>query len=254
MFFFNRNIGLFFTLISVVCASIMVILVKILSESVNIYSILFYRGFFGLLLISIFLFKIKKEQLYTKRIHVHFARSVINSLALFFWFIAVATSTLSEISAIGNTAPIFATLLAIIFLKEKIFINRIIAIILGFVGVLIIVQPGFNNLDSGYYYALAAAILWGMLVVVLKDLGKTENFFAVIFYFQLSLCFFFGLIFINQIELLTKTEFWLILLMAIFGNLSQLTYFQALKYKDVSFVTPFEYLRFVLIAFFAIMF
>ena len=252
--FFKNNAGLFFTLISVVCASFMVIIVKLLSETVNIYSILFYRGFFGFLLVSIFLFKIKKEQLYTKRIHVHFVRSVINALALFFWFIAISTSTLAEVSAIGNTAPIFATFLAIIFLKEKIFLNRIIAIFLGFIGVLIIVQPGFYSIEVGYYYALIAAILWGMLVVFLKDLSKTENFFAVIFYFQLSLCLFFGLIFFNQIEFLTQKEFLWILLMAFFGNLSQLCYFQALKYKDVSFVTPFEYLRFVLIAFFAILF
>ena len=211
--FFKNNAGLFYTLISVVCASFMVIIVKLISETVNIYSILFYRGFFGFLLVSIFLFKIKKEQLYTKRIHIHFVRSVINALALFFWFIAISTSTLAEVSAIGNTAPIFATFLAIIFLKEKVYLNRIIAILLGFIGVLIIVQPGFYSIEEGYYYALIAAILWGMLVVFLKDLSKTENFFAVIFYFQLSLCLFFGLIFFNQIGFLTQIRILFILML-----------------------------------------
>ena len=254
MLILNKNIGLFYTLISVLCASLMVIVVRLLSETVNIQSILFYRGFFGFILVVLFLFKINKQQLRTKRIHIHFVRSVINAFALFFWFSALSTSTLSEVAAIGNTAPIFATLLAIIFLKEKIFLSRLFAIILGFAGVLVIMQPGFTDISTGYYYALLASILWGMLVVFLKDLSKTENFFAVIFYFQLSLFLFFGLFFFNKIELLNQKEFLWILLIAIFGNLSQLFYFQALKYKDVSFVTPFEYLRFVLITFLAVIF
>ena len=93
-----------------------------------------------------------------------------------------------------------------------------------------------------------------MLVVFLKDLTRTENFYAVIFYFQLLICIMFGIIFFNHIELLNQKEILLLLLMAALGNFSQLFYFQALKYKDVSFVTPFEYLRFVLITFFGIMF
>ena len=84
MFILNKNIGLFYTLISVLCASLMVIVVRFLSETVNIQSILFYRGFFGFILVALFLFKINKQQLRTKRIHIHFVRSVINAFALFF--------------------------------------------------------------------------------------------------------------------------------------------------------------------------
>ena len=254
MFSQNKNIGLYYALLSVLCASLMVILVRYLAETVNIYSILFYRGLFGFLLVAIFLFIIKKKHLYTKRFHVHIIRAIINAGALFFWFSALARSTLAEVSAISNTAPIFATILAIVFLKEKIILNRFFAILLGFFGVILIMKPGFSTIDIGYYYALFASILWGMLVVFLKDLTKTENFYAVIFYFQLLLCILFGIIFFNFIELLNQKDLLLLLLMAALGNFSQLFYFQALKHKDVSFVTPFEYLRFVLITFFGIIF
>lgn len=250
----SKNYGLYYTLISVLCASIMVIIVKIVSESTNIYSILFYRGFFGFILVAFFLIKINKNLLYTKRIHIHFLRGAVNAAALFFWFNALILSSLAEVSAIGNSAPIFATLLAILLLKEKIFFKRILAIALGFAGVLLIVKPGISQIETGYYYALIAALLWGFLVVFLKNLSKTENFFSVIFYFQLFLFVFFGLFFYQEIELIGKNNFLLILAMALFGNLSQLFYFLALKYKDVTFVTPFEYLRFVIITILAIIF
>ena len=90
------------------------------------------------------------------------------------------------------------------------------------------------------------------LVVFLKNLSKTENFFSVIFYFQLFLFIFIGLIFYNKIELPNLNTLIWIILMSILGNLSQIFYFQALKFKDVSFVTPFEYLRFIIIAFFGV--
>ena len=249
-----KNYGLYYTLISVICASIMVIIVKVLSETTNIYSILFYRGFFGFILVTFLLIKIKTNQLYTKKIHVHFLRGAINAAALFFWFNALVLSPLAEVSAIGNSAPIFATLLAILLLKEKIFFKRILAIILGFIGVLMIIKPGNLQIEIGYYYALIAAVLWGFLVIFLKNLSKTENFFSVIFYFQLFLFVFFGIFFYKEIEVINQNNFFWLLAMALFGNLSQLFYFQALKYKDVTFVTPFEYLRFVIITILAIIF
>ena len=249
-----KNYGLYYTLISVICASIMVIIVKVLSETTNIYSILFYRGFFGFILVTFLLIKIKTNQLYTKKIHVHFLRGAINAAALFFWFNALVLSPLAEVSAIGNSAPIFTTLLAILLLKEKIFFKRILAIILGFIGVLLIVKPGNLQIEIGYYYALIAAVLWGFLVIFLKNLSKTENFFSVIFYFQLFLFVFFGIFFYQEIEVINQNNFFWLLAMALFGNLSQLFYFQALKYKDVTYVTPFEYLRFVIITILAIIF
>ena len=249
-----KNYGLYYTLISVICASIMVIIVKVLSETINIYSILFYRGFFGFILVTFLLIKIKTNQLYTKKIHVHFLRGAINAAALFCWFNALVLSPLAEVSAIGNSAPIFATLLAILLLKEKIFFKRILAIILGFIGVLMIVKPGNLQIEIGYYYALIAAVLWGFLVIFLKNLSKTENFFSVIFYFQLFLFVSFGIFFYQEIEVINQNNFFWLLAMALFGNLSQLFYFQALKYKDVTYVTPFEYLRFVIITILAIIF
>jgi drug/metabolite transporter (DMT)-like permease len=250
----TKNYGLYYTLISVICASIMVIIVKVLSETINIYSILFYRGFFGFILVTFLLIKIKTNQLYTKKIHVHFLRGAINAAALFCWFNALVLSPLAEVSAIGNSAPIFATLLAILLLKEKVFFKRILAIILGFIGVLMIVKPGNLQIEIGYYYALIAAVLWGFLVIFLKNLSKTENFFSVIFYFQLFLFVSFGIFFYQEIEVINQNNFFWLLAMALFGNLSQLFYFQALKYKDVTYVTPFEYLRFVIITILAIIF
>lgn len=249
-----KNLGLAYILLSVFFASLMVILIKYLSDYMNIYSILFYRGFFGFILVLPFFLKLNPNILITKRIHIHFIRSIVNALALYFWFTSLTLSSLADVSAIGNSAPIFATLLAIIFMKEKIFFSRITAIVFGFVGVIIILNPNFNYVELGHYYALTAAVLWGFLVVFLKNLSRTENSFSVIFYFQLFLFVSFGIFFYDFIEVADKLNFVLILLLALFGNLSQICYFQALKLKDITFISPFEYLRFIFLTVFGIIF
>jgi drug/metabolite transporter (DMT)-like permease len=250
----SKNLGLAYILLSVFFASLMVILIKHLSESMNIYTILFYRGFFGFIFVLIFFLKIDFNILYTKRIHIHLIRSIVNALALYFWFTSLTLSTLADVSAIGNSAPIFATLLAVLFMKEKIILSRMYAILFGFIGVIIILNPNFTDVNIGHYYALIAAILWGFLVVFLKNLTKTENAFSVIFYFQLFLFLSFGILFYDYIELPTNINFIYILLLALFGNLSQICYFQALKFKDITFISPFEYLRFLFLTIFGIIF
>jgi len=249
-----KNLGLAYILLSVFFASLMVILIKYLSDYMNIYSILFYRGFFGFILVLPFFLKLNPNILITKRIHIHFIRSIVNALALYFWFTPLTLSSLADVSAIGNSAPIFATLLAILFMKEKIFFSRITAIVFGFVGVIIILNPHFDYIELGHYYALTAAVLWGFLVVFLKNLSRTENSFSVIFYFQLFLFVSFGIFFYDFIEVADKLNFVLILLLALFGNLSQICYFQALKLKDITFISPFEYLRFIFLTVFGIIF
>ena len=250
----TKNLGLAYILLSVFFASLMVVLIKYLSDTVNIYSILFYRGFFGFIFVLFFFIKIDFNILYTKKIHLHLIRSIINALALYFWFTSLTMSSLADVSAIGNSAPIFATLLAILFMKEKIILSRVLAILLGFIGVIIILNPNFEYFAIGHYYALIAAILWGFLVVFLKNLSRTENFFSVIFYFQLFLFISFGILFYEYIEMQTNLNFIFILLLALFGNLSQICYFQALKLKDISYISPFEYLRFIFLTLFGIIF
>ena len=250
----TTNLGLAYILLSVFFASLMVILIKYLSDTVNIYSILFYRGFFGFIFVLFLFIKIDFNILYTKKIHLHLIRSIINALALYFWFTSLTMSSLADVSAIGNSAPIFATLLAILFMKEKIILSRILAIFLGFLGVIIILNPSFDYFKIGHYYALIAAILWGFLVVFLKNLSRTENFISVIFYFQLFLFLSFGILFYEYIEIQTNLNFIFILLLALFGNLSQIFYFQALKLRDISYISPFEYLRFIFLTLFGIIF
>ena len=119
---------------------------------------------------------------------------------------------------------------------------------------IIILNPNFNYVELGHYYALTAAVLWGFLVVFLKNLSRTENSFSVIFYFQLFLFVSFGIFFYDFIEVTDKLNFVLILFLALFGNLSQICYFQALKLKDITFISPFEYLRFIFLTVFGIIF
>ena len=138
-----------------VCAfSIMDLIVK-WSDSYPLGQVLFFRGFFGLV---IYFFLIPRERLknfyYTKRAGLHFLRCLFGLIALISIFIALRNLPLATVVSISFAAPIFATIMSIFFLNEKVGLYRWLAVITGFIGILVISEPGFSSLNIYYIYPL----------------------------------------------------------------------------------------------------
>ena len=129
-----------------VCAfSIMDLIVK-WSEHYPLGEVLFFRGFFGLLF---YFFIIPKERLkdfyYTKRIGLHFLRCTFGLIALLAIFTALRNLPLATVVSISFAAPIFTTIFSIFFLSEKVGFFRWLAVFVGFIGIVIIAEPGFSS-------------------------------------------------------------------------------------------------------------
>ncbi len=132
--------------------------VKYLSNDLHPIIICFYRCLMGLILISPFIIKNNFRALKSKNIKLQFSRVIINIFSMIFWFSAIGIMQFEKAAALGFTTPLFTTILAIIILKEKIRFHRTAALLIGFLGIIIIVRPGYVPLELGAVFILSYAM------------------------------------------------------------------------------------------------
>ena len=116
----------------------------------------------------------------TSSIKLQLLRCSINVYSMISWFTAIATLHLETAAAIGFTTPLFTTLLAIIFLGEVIKMQRITALIIGFIGILVVIRPGFVPLEAGALWLLSAAISFSFVIIIVKKLMENYKGFLTI--------------------------------------------------------------------------
>ena len=251
--FFPKNktkiLVLTLSLISTFSAAIMVSGIKILSNELNAFILVFYRCFFGLIIILPFLFLQKFKDLKTHNIKLQFLRCSINLYSMISWFIAIGTLQLEKAAAIGFTTPLFTTLLAIIFLGEAIKFHRITALIVGFIGILVVVRPGFIVMESGVLWLLSATISFSFVLIIVKKITEKDTSLTTAFYHMLFLTpptFIISLFYWQNISFI---QFIIFTIVAIFGFITQISSNQALKMSDASFVMPLQFTNLIWLSF-----
>ena len=111
----------------------------------------------------------------TNRYREHFQRGLSQFGSMSCMFIAFRTLSLGSATAISFSAPLFTTLLSIVVLKEQVGIHRWLALLLGFVGVLVVTHPGAGTLSIGAFFALANAVLISSVAVAIRRMSATES-------------------------------------------------------------------------------
>jgi len=216
------------------------------SEHYPLGEVLFFRGFFGLLF---YFFVIPRERLkdfyYTKRAGLHFLRCIFGLIALLAIFTALRNLPLATVVSISFAAPIFTTIFSIFFLSEKVGFFRWLAVFVGFIGIVIITEPGFSSLNIYYVYPIIFCLGLSYVAIAIRQLSTTEpvwlislNFSAVI---TLASIFTipFGWIMPNMKDLV------LLSFIGVFGGVANLWLSQSYKFSEVSLVTPLKYLALV---------
>ncbi|MEM7256238.1 MAG: DMT family transporter, partial [Pseudomonadota bacterium] len=160
----------------------MFVSVKAVSEDVPLGEIVFFRSFFALIPLIIFLW-IRNEfphGMATKRPLDHFLRASFGALALFGSFAAIARLHLAEAILIAQLSPILMAVAAVFILSEKMTIWRIAGLVLGFAGVVVLVWPDLqggidNSRLTGYLIGIAAAVLSALALIMVRSLNRTES-------------------------------------------------------------------------------
>tara|TARA_Y100001970_G_scaffold49047_2_gene62183 strand:+ start:4224 stop:5105 length:882 start_codon:yes stop_codon:yes gene_type:complete len=241
----KNQLGFLYMLLSVCAFSVMDLIVK-WSEHYPLGQVLFFRGFFGLLFYFLIIPKDRlRDFYYTKRLGLHFLRCMFGLIALLAIFIALRNLPLATVVSISFAAPIFTTIFSIFFLSEKVGLFRWLAVFVGFIGIIIITEPGFSSLNIYYIYPIIFCLGLSYVAIAIRQLSTTEPVWLISLNFSaaITLASFFTIPFgwimpdIKDLILLS--------LIGIFGGVANLWLSQSYKYSEVSLVTPLKYLALV---------
>ena len=221
--------------------SLMAVFVKIIGPNFHSSQIAFLRNLIAIIFIFPLLLRAGGIGLLkTRRIKLHFFRAFAGVCGNILFFYSFQRLPLADVIVISQAVPIFVTILAVWVLNEKVGWRRWLAVLVGFLGVTLAIQPSINFALVSLY-ALAATVFWATTILMMRLLGATESPFSVAFYFML-----FGAVITGcaQPWVWRSPEpdiIFLIIGVGLTGALGQLLMSYSLKLASASVVTPFNY-------------
>ncbi len=241
----NNQFAIFLIIISIIFGTLMGTFIKLAQEELNVFTTGFLRFFFGFLIITPYILKTKFEVFSTKNLKIHILRSALNLPAMLLGFAALAMLPLEKMTAIHFIVPIIVTILAVIFLKEKIYLYRSIALVMGFLGMLIILRPGIIDISIGIYMALISSLIWSVVIILTKKVSRDDSAITILShqYVYMSL-FSFPLVIYFWDQPSLKTIIF-ILCAAMSGTILHIALNHAYKLVDVTMTQPYSFLGLV---------
>ena len=241
----KNQLGFFYMFISVCAFSVMDVIVK-WSDDYPVGQVLFFRGFCGIIPI---LFLIPKDRFIdfykTSRPFLHFKRCLAGLIALISIFIALRNLPLATVVSISFAAPIFTTIFSIFLLNEKVGFYRWLAVFVGFIGVIIISEPGFSSLNLFYIYPIIFCLGLSYVAIAIRKLSSTEPVWLIGFFFSFSIMTLSFFTFYQNWIIPSFIDLFLLSMVGILGGLANLWLTQSYKFSEVSLVSPLKYLALV---------
>lgn len=226
--------------------SLMSGLMKLAAETgVTAPEMMFYRAIFGLpVVLAWVMMGPGIGAITTRRPLMHLWRGALGVTGILCLFQALTLLPLADATTLGFTAPMFATLLSFLFLKEAVGRHRWLAVVVGFVGVMIVMRPGGDALPAmGVAFALIGAGFSAAVTVTLRHLSQTEHVAAIVFWFFIA-CAVVGALLLPAFgSLHPPLAFAFLAGGGMAGGVAQLAMTESLRLAPVSAVTPFDYLQ-----------
>jgi drug/metabolite transporter (DMT)-like permease len=231
--------------LSVCTFSVMDLLVK-WSSDYPTGEVLFFRGFFGLLPTYFLIPKNKLKTFYTtERSKEHLFRCLMGLMALIAIVIALRELPLAVVVSLSYAAPLFITVLSIFLLSEKVGVFRWLAVLIGFVGVIIIAEPGFKGMNYLYFLPLIFCIGMAFVTITIRKLSTTEPIWLISIFFTITILIA-GLATIPMGWIMPNfQDFILLALIGVTGGSANLFLTQSYKLSEVSLVAPLKYLALI---------
>ncbi len=167
------------TLISFVA---MAVAVRELSSPMGTFEIMFFRSLVGLAVVLPIVLTLGWDSVRSGRLGLHAARNIFHFGGQGAWIYGLTLLPLAEVTAIEFTTPIWLAILAVVFLRERLDRGRLVAIVLGFTGILVILWPGIEAVQPGALVVLAGALGFASTHIFTKKLTATESPLAILFY------------------------------------------------------------------------
>ena len=206
----------------------------------------FFRTAFGMLtLYVIILPRMGLAAFHTRRPGAHVKRAVSQFGSMTCFMFALQLMPLADVTAIGFTAPLFTTLLSIVILKDRVGIHRWGALIVGFLGVLLITHPGPGTLQIGVGFALANALLISTVTIAIRQMRTTESTETLTLWQMTSITLFTACLLPFGFAMPTWADLGLLALAGFGNGTAQYMWTRALHLAPPSAITPFNYLSLI---------
>jgi drug/metabolite transporter (DMT)-like permease len=219
--------------------------VKFLSDDLHPIIICFYRSLMGLILITPFVVRNNFKALHTKNMRLQIFRASINIISMICWFSAIGMMHFEKATALGFTTPLFTTVLAVVVLGEVIRFHRTAALLLGFIGIIIIIRPGYVPFEFGTVLMLVASFSFSFVLIFVKKLSATDSSLTIIFYHLLYMTPVFFILSLFYWENINLNQLNIFILMGASGLLSHWCLAQAFKMSDTTFVMPLQFTKLI---------
>lgn len=218
-------------------------------HGVHPWEVAFFRNLFSLAVMAPWIIKAGFAGLKTARFKLYTLRSAVGVFSMMAWFWSVSLLPITEATALGFTAPFFTTILAALVLREVVRLRRWAAVLVGFVGTLVILRPGSGDVPAmGAAVALFAAGTQACSTIMVKTLARTESPNAIVAYMG---------IYLTPMSLVPAAFVWQwptwgmlgwMALVGVVGTFAHLCFTRALRAADASAIVPIDFARLVFVA------
>ncbi len=218
------------------------------ADGLHATQIAFFRNLFALMFMLPWVLRTGLVAVRTRRFRAHFWRGVVGLGAMNLWFLAVAVLPLAQAVALNFTFPLFGTILAALVLKEDVRLRRWSATLVGFLGVLVVLQPWDGGIAWASLIPVAAAAFMATSSIMVKSLSSTEAPGTMVFYMNLIM---------TPLSLIPAAFYWhwpelrtwgIVVVLGFFAAVSHIMLTRAYVRADASAIQPFDYLRLPFIA------
>ncbi len=230
-------------LLSGFCAVLMNVLIRVAAERLHPFEVTFFRCLFGLAVMLPFILRAGPSLWHSPKIGFYTLRAAVGLVSMLTWFYGITLVPLATATAVNFTAPLFATLGAALILREDVRLRRWSAVIVGFLGVVIIIRPGAAPLDANLLLILISAASAAMNSITVKFLARSERPNAIVAYFVMYL---------TPLSLVPALFVWewpdlrtlgALAGLGAIGTVAHLSVARAYVAADASACAPFEFVR-----------
>jgi drug/metabolite transporter (DMT)-like permease len=234
--------GILFMIASTLLLAVSNALAKWLVAIYPVGEVMFFRSFSSLAVCAAFVLPMTGFAVFaTQRPRAHIARGLSQSISQTFTVIALMLMPLAGVTAIGFSAPLWAALLSILWLKERSGPARWTFLIVGLIGVLIVTNPGADSVQLGALFALANAVMYGSVTVAVRGMTKTEPANTLLMWQMVTIAFFHTFLLAFGFQWPSPADAAMLLLSGVANAAAQYLWTRALHLAPTTAVSPFYY-------------
>ena len=246
----NTHRGMLYIGITALTGSFLATIIKYLTLTMHPFNITFYRALFSFMTFIPLFFRHGTKPLKSERKKLHAVRGAIQVLQLSLGITGLKYVSIAKFTALRFTGPLFASILMIIFLGEKFRTRRAVALVIGFLGALVILRPGIIQVELTTLLPIGSAVAWAVISILVKMLTRTDSSITITLYSTIFMIPIALLVALPYFVLPTWNELFMLIVIGALNTIGHVCRAQAFKEADLSAVVPVEFTRLIWVSIF----